>query len=59
MRFLSQFLVNLGVLLGGAVVLLILFPDIMSQVYSLLGGILGPVLFLVVIVGALPARRRC
>ncbi len=58
MRFLKAFLFNLGLLALAGILLLILFPDFMSQVYKLFGVMLGPVAILIVIVAALPRRRR-
>ena len=42
MDFLKKLLRNLALLVGIGIVLLILFPSMMSQVYELLGGLFGP-----------------
>ena len=58
MTFLKDFLINLALLVGLGVVLLLVFPDMMKQVYEALGLILGPIAILFVIVIALPQKRR-
>ena len=58
MTFLNDFLINLALLVGMGVVLLIVFPDMMKQVYEALGIILGPIALLFVIVKALPQKNR-
>jgi preprotein translocase subunit SecY len=49
-----------NILLLGAIfiVLLIVSPTIMSQVYDMLGQLFGPLLIVMVIVAALPRRSR-
>jgi len=42
MDFLKKLLRNLALLVGIGIVLLILFPSMISQVYELLGGLFGP-----------------
>lgn len=55
---LKRFLRNLAFLLIIGVVLFILFPNQMSQIYQLYGAIFGPVAILILIVGALPNNKR-
>lgn len=58
MAFLKGLLRNLAFLIGLGILLLILFPDMMKQVYQLFGGLFGPLVILIVIVAALPRRSR-
>jgi preprotein translocase subunit SecY len=58
MNFFKDFIRNLLILAVIFIVLLIAAPDFMSQVYGLLGGLFGPLLILIVVVAALPKRRR-
>lgn len=58
MRFLKDFLRNLGLLLVIGLVLYVLFPDIMRQVFQIYGALFGPVVILIIIVAALPRKRR-
>jgi len=57
MEYLKVFLRNLGLLVLIGVVLLILLPAQMTDIYKLYGAIFGPVAILIVIVTALPNRR--
>ena len=58
MEFFKRFMINLALLAAAGLLLLIFFPDIMRSAYSLLGALFGPLLILIVIVAALPNRRR-
>jgi hypothetical protein len=58
MRFIMAFLTNLGLLLVGGLVLYIIFPEIMGNVYRTFGLLFGPLALLFVIVAALPRGRR-
>jgi uncharacterized membrane protein YhaH (DUF805 family) len=58
MQFIKKFLINLLVIVGIGVVLFFLFPDIMKQIFQLYGAIFGPIIFLVIIVAALPRKHR-
>ncbi len=58
MDFLKGLLRNLAILIGIGIVLLILFPIQMSQVYELLGGLFGPIAILILIGAALPKKTR-
>ena len=57
MDFFNSFLRNLFILAAIFIVLLFIAPDFMSQAYSLLGALFGPLLILIVIVAALPKRK--
>ncbi len=57
MRFIKNFLINLGILLLILLVLLVLFPQ-MRQVLQAYWTILGPVGILVILVAALPQVRK-
>jgi len=56
MQFLKKLLRNLVILIGIGLVLLIIYPDIMSQVYQFFGLFFGPAVILILIIGALPSR---
>ena len=58
MQFFKDFLRNLGLLIIIGVVLYFIAPKMMSQVIQLYGALFGPVAILLVIVFALPRRRR-
>jgi hypothetical protein len=58
MRFLKDFLRNLGLLLVIGLILYALFPDMMRQVFQIYGALFGPVVILIIIVAALPRKRR-
>ena len=58
MEFLKSFLINLGLLLIIGLILFILYPDMIKQIIQLYGALLGPVAIIVVIVAALPRKKR-
>jgi hypothetical protein len=58
MDFLKGLLRNLALLLIIGVVLFILFPDTMKQVFQLYGALFGPLSIILVVVAALPRKRR-
>lgn len=58
MQFLKDFLRNLAILVIIGIFLLIAAPDMMRQVFELLGALFGPILILLVVVAALPRKRR-
>jgi hypothetical protein len=58
MRFLLDFLTNLGLLFVIGLALLFLFPDMMKTIFQMYGALFGPVLILIIIVMALPRKRR-
>ena len=58
MQFLKDFIRNLVLLLIIGLVLFIAFPGMMNQVFQLYAALLGPVVILIVIVAALPRKRR-
>lgn len=55
----KDFLRNLGILLVLAIIVFALFPDIMSQVFGLFGGLgILPVFIIMVVLSAIPKKRR-
>ncbi len=58
MQFFKDLLRNLAILAGLGLVMLILFPDIMSQVFQLYGTLFGSLIFVVVILAALPRKSQ-
>jgi tetratricopeptide (TPR) repeat protein len=58
MEFLKDLLRNLVFLSAIGVVLYIIFPDMMKQVFQLYGMLFGPIAILFVIVAALPRKKR-
>jgi len=58
LQFLKDFLINLAILAVIMIVLFLAAPDMMRQVYELLGALFGPILILIVLVRALPRKRR-
>ena len=57
--FLMAFLRNLGFIILGGVILLIVFPDLMREIFQIFGGLFGPTLVvIIIIVAALPRKRR-
>jgi len=57
-EFLKDLLRNLAFLIGIGVVLYIIAPDMMRQVFQLYGMLFGPIAILLVIVAALPRKKR-
>jgi tetratricopeptide (TPR) repeat protein len=58
MGFIKDFIRNLVILIAIGVVLFIIAPDMMKQVFQLYGALLGPVAIIAVIVAALPRKKR-
>lgn len=59
MKFLKNFLLNLGFLFVFGVVIFLLYPDMMRQIFQLYSGLFGPgMIFLLLAVAALPRKRR-
>jgi uncharacterized membrane protein YedE/YeeE len=58
MSFLKGFLTNLLFIVAIGVVLFIVAPDMMKQVFQLYGGLFGPVLVMVLIFVAAPAQKK-
>jgi peptidoglycan/LPS O-acetylase OafA/YrhL len=58
MDFLKGLLKNLAFLLAIGVVLFFLFPNQISQVFQLYGAIFGPIAILILIVAAMPRKKR-
>ena len=55
----KNFLINLGILLGLGLIIFILFPDIVKQIFGLYNGLgILPVFILMVIFAALPRKKR-
>ena len=57
MRFLKDFIINLFWLFVIGLFLILVFPDLMRQVYNALGSLFGPLAILMIIVFAMPRRR--
>lgn len=57
MKFLIKLLKNLAFLVGIGIVLYILFPEMMANVFQLYGKIFGPLALLALIVAALPRKK--
>ena len=58
MGFLKAFLRNLLMLVVLGVVLYVMFPEMVGSMFQLYGMLFGPAAILILIVGALPRRRR-
>ena len=58
MQFFKAFLRNLGILIVIGIVLFVLYPATMRQMFELYGALFGPGAVLVLIGVALPRRRR-
>jgi hypothetical protein len=58
MLFIKDFLRNLALLIIISLLLLILFPGIMVQIFQLYGAIFGPLAIIIVLFSALPRKRR-
>lgn len=58
MKFLSDFLFNIGLLILGGIILLVLFPKEMGDVYQVAWTLFGPIILVVLLINALPGRRR-
>jgi preprotein translocase subunit SecY len=58
MEFLKNLIRNLLILAIIFIGLLFVAPEFMRQVYGLLGSLFGPLLILMLLVAALPKRKR-
>jgi len=58
MQFVKRFLLNLALLVVIGIVLFILFPDMMRQIFQLYGLLFGPLALVILVVAALPRRSR-
>ena len=58
MQFIKDFVRNLVVLLVIGVVLFFMFPDMMKQVFELYGLMFGPLALIILVVIALPRKKR-
>lgn len=58
MQYIKNFIINLLILISLGVVLFIIFPDLTKQVFQLYGMLFGPIAILLLIVAALPRKKR-
>ncbi len=58
MDYFKKLLRNIGLLLIIGIVLLMLSPSIMGQVYNFFGALFGPLVILMIIAIALPKRGK-
>jgi len=58
MQFIKDLLMNLLILVVIGIALFFLFPDIMREVFNLYGQLLGPLVIIILVVIALPTKRR-
>jgi len=58
MSFFKALMRNIAILIIIGLAMYIFFPEVMGQVYDLLGALFGPLLILIVVVAALPGKRR-
>jgi len=58
MQFIKDFVRNLIILLVIGVVLFFMFPDMMKQVFELYGLMFGPLALIILVVIALPRKKR-
>ena len=58
MQFIKDLLRNLLILAAIGIMLFFLFPDMMRQVFDLYGRLLGPLVIIILVVIALPAKSR-
>ncbi len=57
--FFVELLKNLGFLIAFGIIIYILFPDMMRQVFQLYGALFGPVIIiLLIVIAALPRKKR-
>jgi len=57
-EFIKDLLMNLLILVVIGIALFFLFPDIMREVFNLYGQLLGPLVIIILVVIALPTKRR-
>lgn len=58
MQFLKDLLLNIAIYAIVMLVLYLVFPDLISQVYDFLWMMFGPLIFLLLVPAVLPAIRR-
>jgi len=58
MQFLKEYLRNLTIHLFLGFAIFILFPEFMHQAIQLLGYLFGPLVVVMILVAALPRKRR-
>ena len=57
MSFLKALLRNIAILVVIGLAMYIFMPEVMGQVYDLLGALFGPLVILIVVVAALPGKK--
>lgn len=57
MEYFKRFLKKLGLLILILVILLLLFPTQISEAYNILGAVFGPLIFIILVVSALPSKK--
>ena len=58
MDFIKAFLRNLAYLFIIGVIIYLIFPGMMKQVFQVYGALFGPIAIILVIVAALPRKSR-
>ena len=58
MDYFKRFLRNLGLLIGIGLILLLFFPNIMSDVFNIYGAVFGLIALLILVVAALPNKKE-
>jgi hypothetical protein len=58
MKYLKDLGFNFLILLVIGIALFVIFPDMMRQIFQIYGALFGPLIFLMVLVIALPRKRR-
>ena len=58
MEFLKNWLKNLGLLLIIGIILFLMFPAMMKQVFEAYGMIFGPLIFVMILVYSLPRKGK-
>lgn len=57
MHLIKNFIINLALLVGGGLILLMIYPEIMEQVFQVFGQFFIPLAIIMLIVAALPKRK--
>lgn len=58
MQFIRDLIRNLVILAVIGIILFLMFPSTMEQIFQVYGQLFGPLAILILIVAALPRRRR-
>jgi hypothetical protein len=58
MQFIKDFLRNICLVIVIGLVLFVIFPDIVGQIFQLYGALFGPATILLIVVFALPRKKR-